>query len=196
MRSDEARGLLSIPRINIRSNKEQSDVVKRPKTKREHSERIMWPGPRKRDGEGVRSSAGARCRKTRDQVKRTRGKRAKRPAGGAERCAADIRARRDRFQDRRGSSPCGLPPLNKPLREGPTVGPDCMHDKSRSATRDVTFELRDCQDLRVGQVAAAASTSAESHGFLRSKRRSSSVWLFRFILRLGKMQGFLSKTAH
>jgi len=68
----------------------------------------------------------------------------KRPAGGVERCAADIRARHDRFRDRSGSLPCGLPPLNKLLQEGPTVRPNCVYDKSRSATRDVTYELRDC----------------------------------------------------
>lgn len=69
----------------------------------------------------------------------------KRPAGDVERCAADIRARHDRFQDRSGSLQCGLPPLNnKLLQEGPTVRLNCVYDKSRSAMRDVTYELRDC----------------------------------------------------
>lgn len=113
-------------------------------------------------------------------MKRTRGKKAKRPAGGAERCAADIRARRDRFQDRRGSPPCGLPPLNKPLREGPTVGPGCVRDKSRSATRDVTFELRDRQDLRCDATRARAGGGRGrllwTHGYLLSKRKSHRAY--------------------
>lgn len=56
------RGLLDIPKMNIRCRVTNNPRdVKRPIAKREW---IMWPGPRKTNGEGVRSSAGARCKRT------------------------------------------------------------------------------------------------------------------------------------
>lgn len=143
--------------------------------------------------EGRRCSfvCGYPLQEDRDQVKRTRGKRVKRPAGGAERCAADIRARRDRFQDRRGS-PCGLPSLNKPLQGGPTVGPNCVRNKSRSVTRDVTRELRDRRDLRRDQAGGGRDRLLRTRGFLRSKRRSHRA--FRILRFVHKAEKFLSKT--
>lgn len=130
---------------------------------------------------------GCPLQEDRDQVKRSRGKRAKRPAGDAERCAADIRARRDRFQVRRGSPPRGLPPLNKPLREGPTVDPNCVCNKSRSATRNVTCELRDCRDLKRNRAGGGHGRLLRTHGFLRSKRRSRRAYgLSHFTLRFRK----------
>jgi len=101
--------------------------VKRPIAKKEH-ERIMRPGSRRR------CPLVYGCpQEDHDQVKWTRGKRAKWPAG-AEKCTADILTCRDWFQDRRGFPPRGLPSFNKSLQEESTIDPNYVRDKSYNAT--------------------------------------------------------------
>ena len=164
------------------------DIVKQTIAKKEHNERIMQSEPRKRDG-GIRSFAGAYCRRTAIRWSK-RGGRGWNDRQVMSRGALLIYAR-VMTGSKIGVDLCSavyrrliISCYKKDLLSALTV-----YDKSRSAMRDVTYELRDCWDLR--RYRAGGGRLLRTHDFIRNKRRLyPALGLSRFTLRFRKIQGF------